>query len=347
MLNCELRLHKENTTLKSTIDIAGLIKPRDIAVYRFDLSDTMGTTRPKFSWASTGTETINTPPGLSEKGVNYNYVSTPNPSGDSTAEKRFTFTGMREFCVKLRFHVPSNYFHRAVLNISITGDITSWVVGDTVRAADGTSTGTIYYKNGQSIFLLFAANNLVGPGVWTGNVTNLTRSSTLASTRVGNEASNNKLFALWCDGYSTAGGSPSIAWEMHSDGAGGSKLYYHFGANNQVVGTLINSTSADVEFIRPSDVNKWFDIILYVKMGSSENTEDGIIRTWFKREGESSYTQVFNQINAQIAPRISGGNAIFSNGYCHGWSNSGFAESTTIRDSVFILNTRSIDGVNL
>jgi len=331
--------------LQWDIDENGDLKPRTIAEFRFDISDTMAMVKNGFGWEGGGGETIDTAAGETEKGVRYTFAAQPNPTDDYTAEKRFYFTEMGELCFKMRFHVPANYFHRVCLNVSVAGDISAWQVGDSILGGDGTSTATIYWISGANVYLLFAQNDLSGAPIWTANITNVTRAQVRASTRVGNEASNNKLLVFWCDGYSNAGASPSIGWELHSDKQGGSTLYYHFGADYQVVGTLPNSTSADATFIRNTDLNKWFDLIIYLKMASTETAEDGIIKTFLKREGESDYTQLHNQTNAKIGARAAGGYAKFRHGYCHGYSNSGFQQETIFRDSIVSLNSASIDGV--
>lgn len=330
--------------LSSSADASGNKKPLEIATFRFDIADTMAMVKNGFGWESVGGETIDAPAGFSEKGVNYTYSAQPDPTLDGNAEKRFYFSQMGELCFKLRFHVPSNYFHRACLNVAVAGDISAWQIGDAVLGGDGTSTATIYWISGTNVFLLFAQNDTYGAPIWTANITNVTRAQVRAATRVGNEANNNKMLVFWSDGYSQAGASPSIGWEMHADGQGGSTLYYHFGADYQVVGTLPNSTSPEVPFIRTTDVNKWFDLIVYIKMASSESAEDGIIKTFLRREGESGYTQLHNQTNAKIGARSASGFAKFQHGYCHGYSNSGFKLQTTFRDSVASLNTLRIEG---
>jgi hypothetical protein len=331
--------------LDSTAGADGLPKPVEIGTFRFDVADTMALVKNGFGWESGGGETIDTAAGETEKGVRYTFAAQPNPSDDSIAEKRFYFTEMGELCFKMRFHVPANYFHRACLNVSVVGDISAWQIGDSILGGDGTSTATIYWIDGFNVFLLFAENDLQGAPIWTANITNVTRAQVRASTRVSNEANNNKLLAFWCDGYSYTGASPSIAWELRADMNGGSLLYYHFGADYQVVGTLPNSTSPLVEFIRPSDSNKWFDMIIYMDMASTEIAEDGVIKTFLQREGETGYTQLHTQANAKIGARAAGGNARFQHGYCHGWSNSGFQQETIFRDSIISLNNSSIDGV--
>lgn len=250
--------------LDSTAGEDGLPKPIEIGTFRFDVADTMALVKNGFGWESSGGETIDTAAGETEKGVRYTFAAQPNPTNDSTAEKRFYFNQMSELCIKMRFHVPANYFHRGCMKTTVTGDISTWAVGDSLTCENGTATAQIYWISGAVVWLLFPPNLFPSPyytSVWAGNSTNTTRAQTRATTLLTEEAPNNKLFVLWCDGYSAAGASPSIGWEMRPDMTGGSVLYYHFGADYQVVGTLPNSESPQVPFIRTTDLNKWFDVI--------------------------------------------------------------------------------------
>jgi len=304
-----------------------------VAGYYFNDGDTMLPVRNGFSWETT-TNDIDTPDGQTETGVKFTWPGDPDPRGDSSFERRFAFAEQNTLYFRMRFFIPENYFHRSCLVIRLTGDYSAWEVGDIVQADDGESTGTIYWKavtaNGQEMWLLFAENALYGDGVWTGTVTNLTKDLSLPSVRGGGEGSNNKILALWCDGYSNAGASPTCVWELESDGAGGSQLYYHFGADNQVVGMLDNSTSAYVDFIRPEDFGSTFELVVRLTHATSEAAADGIIETYVKREAESVFTRVFSQTNALIGPRAAAGGAQWQNGYLWGYWNSGVQDTTYI-----------------
>lgn len=312
-----------------------------VAGYYFNAGDTMAPVINGFSWETT-TNDIEEPAGQTEAGVRFTWPGEPDPREDSTFERRCAFDEQDTVYFRMRFFVPENYFHRSCVVIRLTGDMSSWQVGDTVVAADGTSEGTIYWidtTTNQDVWLLFADNSLYGDGVWTGNVTNSTRSSTLASTRIGQEASNNKVMAIWCDGpepgdeYSNNGASPTVVYEMESDGQGGSRLYYHFGADNQVVGTLPNSTSAQVDFIRPQDAGTWMELVVGLTHATSEAAADGVIETYLKRDAEPSFTRVHQQTNALIGPRAAAQNAKFQAAYLWGYWNSGVQNTTYIHVS--------------
>lgn len=312
-----------------------------VADYPFFFSAQYSQIKNGFSWS--GSKTIGTPESETEKGGLFTFNGNPDPRAQPTAEQRYSFNQMPEFWLKKRFYVPTNYYHRRCTVFTVTGDMTGWQRGDNLLANNGVETGKVEYISGSTLLVLFPTNPFNAQ--WNGNITNVTRSQTYPCTRVENWPDNNKFHALWCDGYSHAGQSPTIVFELHATGDGGSYIYYHFGADGQVVGTLPNSTSPDAIFIRAIDFGKWFDWIVHVKMATSETAEDGIIEHWVKREGESAYTKIRTQTNCKIGPRAAASNAQFRNGYCHGYQNTGPYSTFSLCDSHFILSSATIDGV--
>jgi len=313
-----------------------------VAEYRFYQSATYAQVKNGFAWS--GSKTIGTPAGETEKGGLFTFNGNPDPRVQPTVEQRYSFNQMNEFWIKKRFFVPANYFHRSFTEFTVTGDMSSWQRGDSLLANNGVDTGKVEYISGTYLAVLFPTNPFNAN--WDGNITNVTRSQTLTCDRTGIWPDNNKFHALWCDDYSFHGASPTIVWELRASNDGGSNIYYHFGADFQVVGTLPNSTSTAVTFIRPADFGKWFDWIAHVKMATTEAAEDGIIEHWVRREGESSYTKLHHQTNAKIGARAAASGAQFQNGYCHGYQNTGYFETTTLCDSHFILASATIDEVS-
>lgn len=288
----------------------GLLKPERavIADYNFNDGDTSAMVKNGFAWNETSIPII-TPSGATEDGISTSYPAAPNPwdSGATFGEHRFSFNEITEFWIKQRVFIPTNYFHRACMPITITGDITAWQTGDAILAGDGTSTATVYSKDGQNVWLLFAQNPTIGAGVWTANITNVTRSSTLPAVKGSFMQHNNKLLSLWCDDYSAKGLSPTIVFELKANRIdGGSVIYYHFGADYDVVGTLPNSTSEEVPLIEASDFGTYIDLEYHVKMATSESAENGVIELWVRKEGAGSYTKLFSQANAMIGSRAAG-----------------------------------------
>ncbi len=314
-----------------------------IAQYKFNAGATYAQLINGFAWQ--GSKPIGAPAGETEQGGLFTFNGNPDPRNQPVVEERYSFSEMNEFWLKKRFFVPSNYYHRKCSVLDVTGDKSSWQRGDNLLANNGVDTAKVEYISGTTVMALFPTNSF--DAQWDGVVTNTTRSQTYPCNRTENWPDNNKFHALWCDGYSFHGASPTIVFELHATGNGGSTIYYHFGADFNVVGTLPNSTSIDVEFIRSSDFGKWFDWIVHVKMATSETAEDGVIEHWLKREGESSYTKLHEQTNAKIGARAAAtpANCKFKAGYCHGAANTGFYDTTTLCDSEIILSAQAIDGV--
>jgi len=324
-----------------------------VATYNFAGSDTTAMVKNGFAWVNTS-RTINTPAGQSEQGLRFLYPAEPNPSSSGTTdEQRFAFTPMSEMYIKRRIFIPANYQHRKSISLAITGSIAAWQVGDTVRGADSVSVGTISYISGQDVFLLFPENQVDG-AVWTGTVTNTTRSSSLAAVRTG-YAENNKFMAIWCDGYSGAGQSPTVVFQMRNDYVlggsvtqGGTTIYANCAVDGLGTGQAANTgDSPDVSFITPTDFGTWIDVVIYLKMATNEATNNGIIRLWKKAQGAGSYTKLIEQTDRNIGARAAATPTLctFKAGYIWGWANSGYAATTQFNESLFEVSATNTYGV--
>jgi hypothetical protein len=145
---------------------------------------------------------------------------------------------------------------------------------------------------------------------------------------------NNKLIALWMDGYSSLGDGPTVVWEYWANGSSGSNLAIHWSEGNHLGGgPHLNFTS----FISvPADRGRWMQIVFYVKKATvriddtNQNTytpNDGIIRLWRRWDGDSAFTQIHNITNANIASPPGGPDG-FKNGYLMGAGNTSWAAQT-------------------
>lgn len=316
--------------------------PSGAIVFDFDAGDTYSTIKDGFSWDSG--RTIAAPAGESEAGGVFSWGPNVYPEQDSTDENGFYFNQMSEFWFKMRFFIPPNYFHRFTLRLTVTGDLSAWQVGDTILATDGVKTGELYYIDGSEVHLLFA-DDAGSDVIWSGTITNSTRGQSRSSTRVSFHSANNKLLALWCNGYSGSGTSPTVVWELLPDGFGGSTLYYHYTVDGGGTGQSgPASTSPEANFISISDAGKWLDFIVHIKMATTSSGTNGIIEGWKRVEGASTYTKLWTQTDAFIGERAGGGQ--FRRGYVHGWANSGYKELTQIYDSLIVLSPTTIDSVS-
>jgi hypothetical protein len=311
-----------------------------IADYNFAVSSSLAAQN---GFNFTTARPVTTPSGESDAGLEFSWTGDPHPLGMDIDQETIYFDPMTEFWWKQKFFVPANYFHRQALELSVAGDLTTWQVGDVITGVGGVHTGTLYYKDGATVFLLFAADS-GNSGTWTGTITNTTRGNTRSSTRIFTHPANNKFLVFWCDGYSGAGQGSTIAWELYDNAQGGSEISYHFSGDGSGLGQIVNSTSSSQPFIKQTTgIAKWHEFICRIKMATTGSAEDGIIEAWHRVEGEGSYTKLWSQTNAKIGQRTGAGN--FRNGYMHGWANSGFAETTLIHNTRVILSGSTIDGV--
>ena len=306
-----------------------------VAEYRFFDGDEY-VDKNGFSW--NGSKPIASPAGETEQGGRFTFPGDPDPRVQVSVEQPYSFNQMSEFWLKKRFFVPANYFHRRFTGFTVTGDMATWQRGDGILANNGVDTGSVEYVSGDFLAVLFPTNS--SDANWNGVITNTTRSETLPCVRIG-WTDNNKFHALWCDGYSSAGASPTIVFELRASDDGGSVIYFQYGADYQTTG----SPQPSVSFIRPTDFGKWFDWIVHVKMSTTESATDGVIEHWLRREGEAEYTKLWAQTDAAIGARAASSGAQFQNGYCHGYPNTGFYADTSLYDSHIILSERTIDGV--
>jgi hypothetical protein len=77
-------------------------------------------------------------------------------------------------------------------------------------------------------------------------------------------------------------------------------------------------------------------------MSSKVGANDGVVQTWMKKEGESSYKSIHNITNANIA--ASGATGGFNTGYFFGWSNAGFDEETSFYIDDVVISTTPLLG---
>ncbi|MES2935673.1 MAG: hypothetical protein V4805_19545 [Pseudomonadota bacterium] len=304
--------------------------PAPVALYNFNGTDTTHMVKNGFAFEANSDVAV-APPGETEKGIPFTFQGVQTALDIETiAERRFTFNDQNQFYFHQRFFVPLNYKHRNILPVEVTGDISSWKVGDAIKAADG-STATIYAIVGQSVRLEFAVRGEY-PDTWTANITNTTRSQVRAAVRTG-ASTNNKLAAFWCDGYSFKGQNPTVVFEARPVAGRYSSAYAKFSIDKQVAGA--DSGEFD-DFITAAQLGKWMDVVYYAKLGSAVGVSDGQIGMWIKREGESSFTQKINLTNLPLWKRA-GNNAGFREGYVHGAQNSGYFETTVLTDSLLAI----------
>lgn len=303
-------------------------------VYDFAAGDSMGDAREGFRWHSD--RSVSTAEGSSEAGAEFAHRASP-PGGDSTSEVRYSFPQTLDLYQRMRLQVPTNFVHRTSLRLTLAPgtSVAGWELGDTIVGSDGMARGTLLFiAEDETRIWLDDADDPRLDRAWLGTATNETRGETFVVADRFNEGSNNKLWAIWMDGYSGGGWGPTVIWEFWPDGSGGSELAVHWsrgehtGAGSHRMGTPF--------FVVPEDRGTFFDITTRVVAATSRGSNDGVIQLWVRKAGESEPTLIHDVRDADIAPPVEEPDddelpRQWANGYLMGWSNSGYAERTVFR----------------
>lgn len=313
--------------------------------FRFNLTDTYATVKNGFSW-DVGTRTIVAPAGETEMGGRYYFAGDPDPTVQQTDEQRFAMNEIGEFYLKRRIFIPANFAIRNITFTDMSTSISGWQVGDAVTGADGTSHGIIDYISGNTVYYNYPDNGWDN-AAWVGTLTNTTRSTTATSTYRSRYDNGNKHLVFFCDGYSNAGQSPTIIFGLNADTVGTVNIDFSIAVDGQVSGIQPNTHFDAVPFFTAADLGKWVDIVYYLKMSTNAATFDGIVKVW-KRINNGTYTKHIEATNMNMGARATAtpANCKFKQGYCFGWSNSGFKANTTFVESQFIMSATAIDGVS-
>lgn len=256
------------------------------------------------------------------------------------------------FFLEVRLHVPANYAHRSDTGIKVApngGSISAWQIGDRVRSADGQFEATIS-GFGTTGTTMPDYDGIAGPVVflrnagcagcnfaWVGSVQNVTRNQTVTTNLRRIVSANNKLMAVFADGYSGGGNGPTIIWEYWPNdptAAQGqtprsSELAVHY-SRGQFTGA--GAHLQGTHFIGPADFGRYIDIVFHGRFSSAPGANDGVIETWIRREGATSFTRIHHITDANMDKRTSSAspNALvpWQQSKIMGWANSCFDEQT-------------------
>jgi hypothetical protein len=144
--------------------------------------------------------------------------------------------------------------------------------------------------------------------------------------------SNNKFLAVYQAPYLKDNPGFQVNFSLQANGSGGSDLEVHH-YNGGIEGP-VRTVAAD--FIKDSDKGKWMDLVAEVKVPTSATSKDGVMRLWKNNQLVTSITDL---------PSWGGANGNYiDQAYFLGWSNSGFAQTTSLYiDDVVIADT-SLNG---
>ncbi len=308
---------------------------RAAIVYDFAAGDTMADVREGFDWA--GDRTVSTADGSTEAGAELAHRATPAPNGDSSSEVRYSFPPTLELYQRIRLQVPPNFEHRTSLRLALAPgtSVAGWELGDVIVGANGVAQGTLLaIASDESRIWLANADDPRIDRSWIGTATNETRGETFEITDRASEGSNNKLWAIWMDGYSARGWGPTVVWEFWPDGEGGSNLAVHWsrGEHNGAGGHQMHAPF----FVVPEDRGSFFEITTRLVAATDRTSADGVIQLWVRKEGEAEPTLLHDVRDANIAPPVEEPEndtlpRSWANGYLLGWANSGYTERTVFR----------------
>lgn len=158
-----------------------------------------------------------------------------------------------------------------------------------------------------------------------------------------NTPCNSKLLSVWMDGYSYQGMGPTMVWVFWCSETllNGSDLSMHYNPGampGQPSNTSVTSGQiANAPFIRvPEDRGRWMHLVFHGKAATSRGSNDGVMETFRKWEGEVVHTRIQRIEDADIPAPANGPNG-WKNGYLMGWSNPGYDTKTDFYIDDFII----------
>ena len=159
---------------------------------------------------------------------------------------------------------------------------------------------------------------------------------------------NGKWFALWMDDYSAKGDGPTIVGSLEivrelQDGqwvaTGSTDLQMTWSIGGNTVTTPRSSRARLIDF--PTDQGRWMQWVIRAKAATTTESNDGIIQTWRRWQGENSFTQLHEVTDADIGPPADGPHG-WQRGYLMGYMNSPFEVDTEFLLDNFTVSTNSL-----
>jgi len=154
-----------------------------------------------------------------------------------------------------------------------------------------------------------------------------------------NSSNNNqKLFALWQDGYAGHGTGPTIVWNFWRQSSnGGARFDFVLGGDSQSRGHF----GSYEDFMLPEDAGRWMQLVLYAKNSSADGALDGEVGIWRRWEDEADFTLISKAPGRGFSFPESGPVG-WQAGYVMGWANSTYAETTEFLMDDFVISSSSL-----
>ncbi|GGX56966.1 hypothetical protein GCM10007392_25560 [Saccharospirillum salsuginis] len=145
-------------------------------------------------------------------------------------------------------------------------------------------------------------------------------------------ASNNKFLAIYRAPYTDPGFH--LNWSVNPDGDGGSNLFLHRYRNGTEQAARPPADDLGVGVLTADDRGQWVRIEAFIRVPSSADSNDGVMRMWKNGTLVTDETALNNY----------GGDDenYFNELYLLGWSNSGFDEDTVLYIDNLSLSEQSL-----
>lgn len=318
---------------------SGAVAPS--VLYDFTAGDTLAA---KNGWRFHENWALAAVPGSQAVGLPFAYQATADGVYPNNAEMRFDMPPQDALWLRVRLHQPANYEMRhntqiAVANAAAAG----WKVGDTVVAHDGVSTGLISSIASNHVFVRWAeksAYDIWGSSSALRTIRNTVNNTTLPST--GKTVwGGDKIMALWVDQYSQSGSGPTVILGALSDWTFGNSKdavltagYRNSGSPSDTTRTNIGGIPGGKLFTQ-AHRGRYLDLAVHVRYASQAGAKDGLLQTWVRYEGESSFTLRHDIRNADLdrPTNLAGDQQKWQRGYLMGYSNTGYDTPTTFHIS--------------
>ena len=153
----------------------------------------------------------------------------------------------------------------------------------------------------------------------------------------------NKFFSIWFDGYEGAGDGSTVWLCMEKFNTNSASLWFTYTIGNYTGSTAPKQTTPFIDV--PADRERWMQIVFHVKAESSPGAGDGIIETYRRWDGDTSFSKLHEMLNAPLKIATAGPNG-FSAGYIMGWANAAYSTDTEwLLDDFTISDTSLLDVV--
>jgi hypothetical protein len=158
------------------------------------------------------------------------------------------------------------------------------------------------------------------PDLWVGYWMRVPNNWTHGEWNSQSNGNNNKFFAIWMDEYEKIGPT-GVIQTRGENGDTRMSPYIRNSANRHP-----GETAGPIFIDSSRDRGRWMQVIIHMKMASSQDAHDGKFELYRRWEDESNFEQVFafdKWDNYHV-----GGNRGFAHGYLLGWYNAVQPEAT-------------------